>query len=378
MSQAGIINTQGGPVPPSVVETLTPDTGGAISPIANNINIFGQTSGTSDSQVMETTQSPTGTMNVENRGYITRYVVDPSSTPGVRGTYTNIQSAVTAAVTDGTSSTQMIYIRAGNYSGNVAIPNSAKLSFVAFDPLYTISSGLWTFGTGCAVQCTGLSFDAPSGDTSLTIPSNTICLFENCSFNGIDSTSVSVSIAGSSDNVSFSNCSFHAALLIGGTTVNGVGPVFQSSGIFAPITFGSSGICSIFDSIITTVTMSGAASLQMYNCSVNSMVTAGNAAITGSSSAVSQIFNCVFYSTGGIGINSTGTFVLCGNTGVYTQSLGIQPLFNSSPTITYAATQAGNVSQVTLPAGGYTTTLSDSFVGINTSSHRTVNMYASP
>lgn len=359
------------------VTTLTPDSGGPISPISGNINIFGQTSGSvSDSQVVETTQLPTGTMVVENRAYITRYVVDPSSVIGIRGTYTDIQSAVTAAVSDGNSSTMMIYIRAGNYGGNVAIPSSAKISFVAFDPLYTISSGLWTFGTGCAVQFTGIAFSAPSGQISLTIPGNTICIFENCGFTGIDDTSIAMLIFGLSDAVQVSNCYFHAILEISGTTINGIGPIFQSCGMFSPI--GVSGICSIFDSTITTIDMSGSASLQMYNCSINSMVSAGSAAISGSSSAVSQIFNCVFYSTGGIGISCTGTFILCGNTGVYTQTLGVQNLFNTNPTIAYVATQAGNISQVTLPAAGYTTTLSDSFVGINTSSSRSVNMYATP
>ena len=360
------------------VLSLTPDSGGVIVPIAGNINVFGQTSNTSASQIMETTQSPTGTMNVENRGYITSYVVDTSSTPGIRGTYTTIQDAVNAAVADGNSHTFTIYSRASNYSGNVFVPNSAKLSFVAFDPIYTISSGLWTFGTNCTVQFTGIIFDAPSGQTSLTIPSNTVCLFDNCSFDGVDSTSTSVSIAGFSDPITFSNCSFFSKLLIGGTTNTGIGPLFKSCGIFTAITFGSVGICSIYDSIIQTVVMSGASSLQLYDCTVDSQVLTGNAAITGSSSALSQIFNCAFYSTGGIGISATGNFLLCGNTGVFTQAFGIQNLFDSNPTISYIPTQSGNITQVTLQAAGYTIALSDSFVGIDTSVSRTVNMYATP
>lgn len=66
MSQAGIINVSGGGGSGSPIETLTGNTGGAVPPIANNINIIGS------GAVTVTGNAATGTLtiSVANDGFV--------------------------------------------------------------------------------------------------------------------------------------------------------------------------------------------------------------------------------------------------------------------------------------------------------------------
>jgi len=62
MSQAGIINTSTGPVPPSVPTQFTTDAGVAV-PVANNLNVFGGTGATTAGA------GSTITITVKNDGF---------------------------------------------------------------------------------------------------------------------------------------------------------------------------------------------------------------------------------------------------------------------------------------------------------------------
>src|SRR3990167_7351403 len=61
----------------AVGNTITGDTGGALSPTAGNWNILGQQASTI--AVMDTVGSGS-TLSIEDRTWVTQYVVDPSAT----------------------------------------------------------------------------------------------------------------------------------------------------------------------------------------------------------------------------------------------------------------------------------------------------------
>ena len=62
MSQAGMLNTAAGPVPPSVPQQFTTDSGVAV-PVANNLNVFGGTGATTSGA------GSTITITVKNDGF---------------------------------------------------------------------------------------------------------------------------------------------------------------------------------------------------------------------------------------------------------------------------------------------------------------------
>lgn len=104
---------------PASAGTITGDTGGALSQTASNWNIIGKQAGTV--AVMDTIGA-TSTLSIEDRTWPTQFVVDASSTAGLRGTYTTIQSAITDAV-----SGQSIFVRPGTYTENITAKDGVTL-----------------------------------------------------------------------------------------------------------------------------------------------------------------------------------------------------------------------------------------------------------
>ncbi len=100
-------------------ETITGDSGGALSATANNWNIIGQQAGTV--AVMDTIGA-VSTLSVEDRSWQTRFVVDASSTVGLRGTFQTIAAAIAAA-----SSGDTIYIRPGTYTEDLTLKDGVNL-----------------------------------------------------------------------------------------------------------------------------------------------------------------------------------------------------------------------------------------------------------
>ncbi len=93
----------------STVTKLTPDFNAdgsaavAISPQAGNINVlsYNPSAATAASTFVTGTLNSTGTtlgnLQIENRSWLTQFVVDPSTTIGTRGTYSTIAAAMAAA-----------------------------------------------------------------------------------------------------------------------------------------------------------------------------------------------------------------------------------------------------------------------------------------
>lgn len=124
MSQQQTFDGGGSPLPD--IETLTPDVGGAVTSVANNINVQG-TNGTLPADSIVTHNFGNPDFGIENRRWLTPFVVDPSSTVGERGTYATIQAAVDAAVAAGGIS-QCIMVRPGQYTEDIDFSAATALT----------------------------------------------------------------------------------------------------------------------------------------------------------------------------------------------------------------------------------------------------------
>lgn len=102
----------------SDVDTLTGDTGGALSPTGGNINIIGGDLVTVDGS------GSTLTINATSGGYpITPYVVGSSGEAG----YTTIQSALDAIGAGGSGN---VWVQPGTYTEDLVFPNNSNIGIV--------------------------------------------------------------------------------------------------------------------------------------------------------------------------------------------------------------------------------------------------------
>lgn len=133
MSQAGILNVNGGGGGGSPVNTITGNSGGPVPPTANNINLLGSSSGLLT--VVGNPGTSTLTINPTAGAFpITPYVVGPV---GIAG-YQTIQSAINAAVLAGGNSAA-IYVQ-----GQIS-PYTENLDFSGTTVL---TNGLTMVGVG--------------------------------------------------------------------------------------------------------------------------------------------------------------------------------------------------------------------------------------
>jgi hypothetical protein len=111
------------------VEHLTGDTGGQLNPDAShNFNLFGQAAGSTT--VFDTIGSGS-TISFENRAWLSRYVVDTSTTVGTRGTYSTLQAAITQAIADGiTGVGATIYIRNCTISETITFSTASAILYI--------------------------------------------------------------------------------------------------------------------------------------------------------------------------------------------------------------------------------------------------------
>lgn len=170
----------------TVGQTITGDTGGALSPTAGNWDILGQKAGTIP--VMITTGA-VSTLNIEDRTWTTSLVVDPSSTVGLRGTFTTITLALAAAV-----SGQTIFIRPGTYTESFSLKAGVNLSAYICDgqdaQVTIIGVSTATFTGSCSIS--GINFQTNGASSSVVVSGSnaTVVNLINCRFNTTANTSL--------------------------------------------------------------------------------------------------------------------------------------------------------------------------------------------
>ncbi len=385
---AGTINAETNGA--TVGNTITGDSGGALSPTAGNWNILGQQAGTIP--VVDTVGTAPSTERVEDRTWISSLVVDPSSTVGLRGTFTTIQAAITAATAG-----QTVYIRPGTYTENLTLKNGVNLvGLASLGPTQTTVSvtqiiGVHTFtspggtavvvienvrlrsngsgiiildstlsqasvylsnctlyitnnavagftGTG-ALYCnycignddgTGLYFAGTSG---------LVLTFVSCKFEGSG-----VNTLGSTSSVTMDNCYFGASI----TTSSTGGAVFHNCKLVGNYTFGGT-----------------LATQEMTNCAVTGTISIG----TG---VTYPITNTSISSGAGTPISGAGT--------ISYSNLSFPGTVNTISTTTQVPKVSSNdaVKVVTPGAYPYTTVPQDAVILVDTSSARTITPLGSP
>lgn len=210
MSQAGIALESGSQTDLSTLEDDNGDT------VTQQIQpILGAEYGTSGSKIDFTDIIGTDFF-ISNQTFSTPYVVDSSSTFGTRGTYSTIQSAVTAAVSDqggGLSTSKVVLIRPGTYTENISIPEGIFL--VGTMPstaggndqgqtTHPMINGVVTF-TNSGSRFSGI-YGMAINDYITSATSSLVCI-NNCYF-GQDA-SRKVEITGTGGSYYFTNCTFN-------------------------------------------------------------------------------------------------------------------------------------------------------------------------
>lgn len=188
----GFVQLTGGPGP--AVLTITPDSGGPIAPVGGTIDlngIGGNVTGTNGA----------GEVYVDNEFWISSFVVDPSTTPGTRGSFQTIQSAMTAANAAGGGQV-IIRPNVNPYVENLNFLPNVELQGSRMDPFITANGGFGVTiqgnhtmndgGGNLLVACTDLAFIAVTG-TNFTISATTGTVafdFEDCGFGNEDNAGV--------------------------------------------------------------------------------------------------------------------------------------------------------------------------------------------
>ncbi len=204
-------------------ETITGDSGGALSPILGNWNILGQDAGTTP--VMETTGSG-NTLTIEDRTWLTQLVVDASTTVGTRGTYSTIASALTDAI-----SGQTIFIRSGTYTENLTLKSGVNLaSFVGNQqtPNVTIIGKITASYSGSA-SISGIRLQT-NADFCIVQSGVSACLLylNNCYINATNNSAISLTNSNASSlfdiSYSFGNLGTTGIKLFDSTTIGTILP----------------------------------------------------------------------------------------------------------------------------------------------------------
>ncbi len=218
--------------------TMTPDSGSSIT--GTSFSLEGSQAGTVP---IVTTTNVAGTLFWENRAWETPYVVDSSSTLGLRGTFSTIQSAINQAVSDGAAigNYKKIYIRTGTYNENLTIPAGIMLEGYNFNnpfdgaivPTQTSSIiGNHTFSGSCVCGFQGINFIGSTGDL-FSGGDVVLCYAENCMFS--KSSDLIFSLNGISNSLlSFFNCWFGSSgqtlINISSSRINAIDCYFPQKG----------------------------------------------------------------------------------------------------------------------------------------------------
>jgi hypothetical protein len=162
----------------SDVDTLTGDTGGALSPTAGNINILG------GDGLSVAGAGSTLTINRDAEGGypITPYVVGASGEAG----YATVQAAIDAATSAG--GTNVIWVQPGTYTEDLNITSS--ITFMSIDGVAIITgihtppaSGAVTFDGFVLISATHIISSAAAGSTTFNINNSFIIVTNGYVFN---------------------------------------------------------------------------------------------------------------------------------------------------------------------------------------------------
>jgi hypothetical protein len=359
-------------------------------------------------------------ITIEDRSWLTSFVVDPSTTQGTRGTFSTIQAAITAAVAG-----QNIYIRPGNYVENLTMKAGVDLfaeTGAGFTDIVQIRGTITCTYDGRA-SISGCQLISGDSDGILVSGANaTVLTVINCKLSQAASVATHYSLVCSAaaaevyffacfgstnvngawfnvsaglvsvNNVGFSNnggstvqnlisngnfklfgCSIGTDNTVGtGFTVSGGSLTAISSNISGQVVSTGTGRLSISESRIFTpnaiaLTAGGSQSQECFN----SVITAGTASAISVGSTL-QLTNCTVNSNNTNAITGSGTLSYGGSV-----FYGSSSLINTTTQVPYVHTN--DAVQIKVPgAYPYTTIPQDNVILVDSSAARTIIPLASP
>lgn len=379
------------------VQTLTPDSGGAVSPVGGTIDVFGQQANTIP--IVDTLNSA-GILRIENRAWQTPYIVDPSLTVGLRGTFTTIQSAITAA-----SAGQTIFIRPGTYTENLTLKSGVNLTAFTGDSFVNgsnspnviiLGKATATFAGSCSISNVTLK---TNGDFCLSVTGTNATEIEliNCFVFANNNNAIQYTTSSSSSKIECISCK---------GDIGALGNAY--------FTHSSAGAIKIYNGVwgnnaasVTASTVSGSGSINIYNAYfANSITTSSTSSFVANGSQLvnaliingtgsNSIYECNVQgaTSSAISVGTGATLILADsnidstNTNAITGAGTIQfgaVVFSNSSSLINTTTQTplvrtNDAIRVTTPgAYPYTATPQDGVILVDTSVARTINLNASP
>jgi len=388
------------------IEHLTGDTGGQLNPDgSNNFNLLGQKAGTI--QVFDTIGSGS-TLSFEDRTWTTAFVVDASSTVGLRGTFTTITSALTAAV-----SGQTIFIRPGTYTETVTLKagvNLCAFSCDAPDAQVIIAGRVSaTYSGSCSIS--GINFQHNGAATGVLVDGSnaTVLNFTNCFFKTTNAPGTTIQNNASNTGAIINILSCRGDISLSGGTVlyqnTGTGSInfyssyFTNSGGALSLNNCASGNVNIYSSFFNNgVSCSGSGITLIVDSSIISSATNITCLQVNSvSTATLTCSNCyldsgtdsaITLASGSGTINVLNSTIKSSNTnaivGSGTIKFGNLSFIGTSSLIDATLTQVpfirtNDAVKIKTPgAYPYTTVPQDNVILVDTSSARTITPLASP
>lgn len=343
MSQVYVGNGSGGGGGGGNIDTITPNSGGPVSPVANNINDIGLAANAGGNAFPLFSYNG-GNPNVqwENRTYLSPYVVDPSTTNGSKGTFTTLAAAITQSIADGAATTldgATIYIR------NNVITETISLS---------------TNGINISILGTGgkSSQEVPGGNPifngSFTYSGNGNILFSNVDMG----TSSSLTMTGTG-TFSVTDCYSSADITFSGNQFFFDNSTADASSVWTL----SAGEFSVRNSNVAqlTITYSGTADSSFINSNFSGT-------LAGTTSGLLFFNACYLPITAN---NMTG-----GTIEVFTNTFGPNNFFaNTNVTYQKGQSEIGNVFVCTRVAISYAAFFYDYYIGVtSTAAARTITL----
>ena len=365
------------------VETLTPNSGAAISPSSSNINVQGLAANSGgNAYPVFTYNGGAAQLNIENRTYLTPYVVDASTTNGSKGTFTTIAAALTQASAD--SYQGDIFIRPGTYTENPTLPAGINLTASGSDGLtgtVIINGNITCSGNGTStiygiqLQTNSAAFLTVSG-SSATVVNIVNCFLNNTNTTGISytnsnassrlniyqsfgdilTTGISLYTMSSAGSMTIFNCQL---LNSGNSTTassssNGT-ITFSNCNVKFPISTSSSAVISFKTTIVDTIglnttalTLTGTASNK--NNDFSKFLSGTATAITIGSGVTLNLQNCIIGSTNASVISGAGTLAYSGI--IYVSNAGAVSVTTVTRLSFDGGQYLGNTAG-TAPAAGY-------------------------
>ena len=350
MSQAGIIDSGSGG---TVVETLTGNDGVPVTSVGNNIDVEGLLV---NGAQQTWTFNDANVLRIEDRTFLTEYVVDASTTEGERGTFTTIQSAINAADAAGRATGRMciIMVRPGLYTENLTFPANTVWGLLAFTDAGNDSTGgsVTIIGDITLGASTRLAMqNIQQSTTTITVPATAILSLNGC---GV----ANISVTGAGD-VNVDDSSIGIMNMLGGAGANIHNSIITLLGLSGVLP-----IIDCYESVLTGVILADSAVFRATRCDIGS--------ITGTTSQPLQIASCSFQGT--TPINPTATVNYSNIYESFAANVATS-FFGSNVTPAIQAVSQGNILQVRRVAGDAVVAATDYLVAItDTSVARTVTL----